>query len=70
MICSIPTRATISKLIFKRAYARINNKRTALNSNNVVEEHLGDCGVICLDDIVHEFVTGGSNFARIAKFLR
>lgn len=35
----------------------------------MIEEALGDAGVICLEDIVHEVIQRGDNFNTVSKFL-
>ncbi|XP_017855434.1 60S ribosomal protein L7-4 [Drosophila busckii] len=64
-----PTLNTIRELLFKKGFARIEGKKTAIQSNTMVEEQLGDKGIICLEDIIHEIFTVGPNFAAVNQFL-
>lgn len=69
VVYGFPSLTTIRELLFKKGFARINGKKTAIQSNTMVEENLGDKGVICLEDIIHEIYTVGPNFAAVNKFL-
>lgn len=70
-----PSLASIRSLIQKRS--RILHKRAdddqekeiVLNDNNIVEERLGDEGIICIEDIIHEIATLGESFAKCNFFL-
>ncbi|KAH8333726.1 hypothetical protein KR059_002839, partial [Drosophila kikkawai] len=64
-----PSLSSIRELVFKKGFAHINGKKTAIQSNTMVEEHLGEKGVICLEDIIHEICTVGPNFAAVNEFL-
>lgn len=56
----------MSLLIRGRGYAMINNKRTLLNDNKLIEKAIGnETGCICLEDIIHELYTVGSNFDAV-----
>lgn len=69
VVYGFPTLSTIRELLFKKGFARIDGKKTAIQSNTMVEEQLGDKGVICLEDIIHEIYTVGDNFAAVNQFL-
>lgn len=58
-----------SKIVYKREDEE-EAKEIILNDNNIVEEKLGDCGVICIDDIIHEIATLGENFTKCNFFLQ
>ncbi|KAH8298201.1 hypothetical protein KR018_010999, partial [Drosophila ironensis] len=64
-----PSLSSIRDLIFKKGFARINGKKTAIQSNTMVEEQLGEKGIICLEDIIHEICTVGPNFNVVNQFL-
>jgi len=64
-----PDLKTIRMLVYKRGHAKINGQRKALTDNAIIEEHLGQHGVICMEDIVHELYTCGSRFREVARFL-
>ena len=71
-----PSLSSIRSLIQKRGkvmYRQPNSKvenEIALNDNNIVEEKLGDEGIICIEDIVHEISTMGPSFKAVSFFLR
>lgn len=69
VVYGFPTLSTIRELLFKKGFASIDGKKTAIQSNTMVEEQLGDKGVICLEDIIHEIYTVGPNFAAVNEFL-
>lgn len=52
----------------------INDKQvitsSQLNDNNYIEEKLGEYGIICVEDIIHEIVTIGDNFKIVCNFLK
>ena len=56
-------------MTFKRAYAKVDNKRVAITSNQVVEEALGKSGIICIEDLVHELYTSGDSFDIVNNFI-
>jgi len=64
-----PSRKTISDLIYKRGYAKIGKERIPITSNEIVEKHLGDAGIICVEDLVHELATCGDNFKEANSFV-
>merc|ERR1712241_1171650 len=43
--------------------------RTAITSNDIIEENLGRFGIICVEDLIHEIVTVGPNFKYATNFL-
>ncbi|KAH8353502.1 hypothetical protein KR084_011411, partial [Drosophila pseudotakahashii] len=69
VVYGTPSLSSIRELVFKKGFARIDGKKTAIQSNTMVEEQLGDKGVICLEDIIHEICTVGPNFAAVNEFL-
>lgn len=63
-----PSRQTISKLIYKRGYAKIDSHRVPLTENSFVEQNLGKYGINCVEDLVHEIVTCGPHFKQANAF--
>jgi 60S ribosomal protein uL30 len=59
----------VNDLIYKRGQCFVNGTRTPINSNELVECMLGDKNMICIEDLVHEIVTGGENFEYCCQFL-
>lgn len=63
-----PNTETVRELIFKRGQTKIDGKKVALN-NAVVEEHLGELGIICIEDVIHEILATTKNFKTVNAFL-
>lgn len=59
----------ISELIYKKCHAKIDGKRVHIDNNKKVEDHLGNLGIICLEDLVNEIAGLGPNFETVAKFV-
>lgn len=64
-----PSRKSVRELLRKRAFARIGKKRVQLSDNQLVEDQLGDKGMLCVEDLVHELTTSGEHFQAVANFL-
>jgi len=64
-----PTIQTVRDLIFKHGFLRINRKKEAINSNQLIEENLGKFGIICIEDIIHELFTVSENFKNVKSVL-
>ncbi|BGP17981.1 hypothetical protein JCM10213_005020 [Rhodosporidiobolus nylandii] len=64
-----PNLKTIRELIYKRGYGKVNKQRIPLTSNQIIEEALGQYGIISIEDLVHEIATAGPNFKQAANFL-
>merc|ERR1739845_74113 len=57
-----PTQQTIKNMIYKRGAVKINGQRIKISDNNVVEKSMGNLGINCIEDLVHEIYTVGDNF--------
>jgi len=64
-----PNINTVRELIFKHGFLRIDYKKVAIDSNKLIEDNLGELGVICIEDIVHEMFNVTENFDKIKEFL-
>ncbi|KFQ18529.1 60S ribosomal protein L7-like 1, partial [Merops nubicus] len=64
-----PNLKSVRELILKRGQAKIKKKRMPLTDNILIEEHLGKCGIICLEDLIHEIYSAGKNFKKVSSFL-
>jgi len=64
-----PTLRTISELIYKRGYGKLNKQRIALADNKIIEAALGKYNLICIEDLIHEIYTCGPHFSAVANFL-
>eukprot|EP00921_Rhytidocystis_pertsovi_P023665 GHVQ01037938.1.p2 GENE.GHVQ01037938.1~~GHVQ01037938.1.p2 ORF type:complete len:265 (+),score=31.01 GHVQ01037938.1:196-990(+) len=64
---------TIKKLIYKRGFARVgtlgHRQRKRLQTTEIITENLGQYGIHCIEDIVHEIYTCGPNFRQVNNFL-
>jgi large subunit ribosomal protein L7e len=65
----VPSLKTVRDLIVKRGATLIKGVRTPLSDNMMIEEQLGQHGIICLEDIIHEIVSKSDNFGVVSKFL-
>lgn len=64
-----PTVDTVRDLVFKHGFLRIDKKKVPMNCNKLIEENLGELGVICVEDIVHELFTTSKNFNVVQRTL-
>ena len=64
-----PSLKTVRELIYKRGYGKINKQRIPLTDNQLIEEHLGKFGIVCMEDLIHEIFTVGVNFKQASNFL-
>jgi 60S ribosomal protein uL30 len=64
-----PTQKTVSDLIYKRGYGRVQKQRIPLTDNGIIEKALGKFGIICIEDLIHEIYTVGPHFKEANNFL-
>jgi len=64
-----PTRDTVRKMIYKRGYGKVNRSRVALNEMSTIADTLGEKGIACIEDLIHEIWTVGANFKEANNFL-
>ncbi|KZT09520.1 60S ribosomal protein L7 [Laetiporus sulphureus 93-53] len=64
-----PNLKSVRELIYKRGYGKINKQRIPLTNNAVIEEALGEFGILSVEDLVHEISTAGPNFKQASNFL-
>jgi large subunit ribosomal protein L7e len=64
-----PSLKTVREVIYKRGHGRVGKERVALTDNSLIEAALGQYGIICMEDLVHEIYTVGPNFKQAANFL-
>jgi len=64
-----PNLKTVKELIYKRGFGKINKQRIAITDNSVIEKKLGNHGIVCIEDLVHEVFTVGPHFKHANKFL-
>ncbi|KFH41655.1 60S ribosomal protein L7-like protein [Hapsidospora chrysogenum ATCC 11550] len=64
-----PNLKTVKELIYKRGHGKINKQRIPLTDNAIIEENLGQYGIVCMEDLIHEIYTVGPNFKQASNFL-
>ncbi|KCV69444.1 50S ribosomal protein L7e [Fonticula alba] len=64
-----PSLKTVRELIYKRGHVKVNNQRVPITDNAVIEENLGQYGIICVEDLIHEIYTVGPHFKQASNFL-
>lgn len=64
-----PNLSSVRQLVYKRGYGKVNKQRIALSDNAIIEESLGQYGIICIEDLIHEIYTVGPNFKQVNNFL-
>merc|ERR1711976_609279 len=64
-----PNLKSVRELIYKRGFAKVDNKRIPLTDNAIIEKALGKYGIICMEDLVHEIFTVGPHFKEANNFL-
>jgi large subunit ribosomal protein L7e len=64
-----PNLKSVRELVYKRGYGRVNKQRIAISDNSVIESQLGQYGIICVEDLIHEIYTVGPHFKEANNFL-
>jgi large subunit ribosomal protein L7e len=64
-----PNLKSVRDIIYKRGYGKVSGQRIPLSTNAVVKTSLGDKGIECMEDIVHEIYTVGPQFKVVSNFL-
>lgn len=65
-----PNLKSVRHLIYKRGFAKINGQRIPLTDNAIIEKALGEkCGIICMEDLIHEIITVGPHFKEASNFI-
>lgn len=65
-----PNLKSVRELIYKRGYGKVSGgQRVPLSSNEVIKATLGEKGIECVEDLVHEIFTVGPNFKAASNFL-
>jgi hypothetical protein len=60
---------TIKDLIYKRGFGKVSGQRIPLSDNQVVSAALGEFGMECVEDVIHEITTVGPHFKEASNFL-
>jgi len=64
-----PTRETISHLIYKRGFLKLNKQRIPITDNSIIQEELKAHKITSIEDLVNEIHTVGPNFKVANKTL-
>ena len=64
-----PNLKSTRELIYKRGFGKLSGQRVPLSSNDVVSAGLGEFGLNCVEDVIHEIFTVGPHFKEAANFL-
>lgn len=64
-----PNLKSVRELIYKRGFGKVDGRRVPLTDNSVIEEKLGQFGIICMEDLIHEILTVGPHFKQANNFL-
>ena len=64
-----PNLKSVKDLIYKRGYAKLSGQRIPLSDNSVVSAALGEKGINCVEDMIHEIYTVGDNFKEVSNTL-
>jgi len=64
-----PNLKSVSELLYKRGYGKVNKQRIPLTNNQIIAANLGQFGIICIEDLIHEIVTCGPHFKEANNFL-
>jgi large subunit ribosomal protein L7e len=64
-----PSRDSVRRLIYKRGYGKVNRSRIPLTDNSIIAGALGEKGINCIEDLIHEIWTVGPAFKEANNFL-
>jgi len=64
-----PTLKTISDLVYKRGFGKVDKQRIPLADNKVIADALGKLDILCVEDLIHEIYTVGPHFKECSNFL-
>merc|ERR1712076_114445 len=65
----VPNLKTVRELVYKRGYGKVDRQRIPLTDNAIIEKQLGGKDILCMEDLIHEVYTVGSNFKYASNFL-
>eukprot|EP01025_Chloroclados_australasicus_P057336 TRINITY_DN7144_c0_g1_i1.p1 TRINITY_DN7144_c0_g1~~TRINITY_DN7144_c0_g1_i1.p1 ORF type:complete len:263 (-),score=21.11 TRINITY_DN7144_c0_g1_i1:232-993(-) len=70
VVWGYPSLQQVKELIYKRGQGRDKEQeRRPLTDNAWIEEKLGQYGIICMEDLIHEIYTVGENFDKVNQLL-
>jgi len=60
---------SVSELIYKRGYGKVDKQRIPLTDNLIIARQLGRYGIHGIEDLIHEIYTVGPHFKEANSFL-
>lgn len=64
-----PNLKSVRELIYKRGNGKVSGQRIPLTSNHIIQKALGEKGIVCVEDLIHEIFTCGEHFKEANNFL-
>lgn len=64
-----PNKKSVSELIYKRGYGKVEKQRVPLTDNSIIAKSLGQHGIHGIEDLIHEIYTVGPHFKEANAFL-
>jgi len=64
-----PNLKSVKDIIYKRGFGKVSGQRIPISDNSVIQAALGDKGIKCIEDVIHEIYTVGPNFKAVSNFL-
>jgi len=64
-----PSLKSVKDIIYKRGFGKVSGQRIPISDNSVIQAALGDKGIKCIEDVIHEIYTVGPNFKAVSNFL-
>jgi 60S ribosomal protein uL30 len=64
-----PNLKTVTELVYKRGFGKVQKQRIPLTDNAIIEKALGKFNIICVEDLIHEIYTCGPSFKQANNFL-
>jgi 60S ribosomal protein uL30 len=64
-----PNKKSVSELIYKRGYGKVDKQRIPLTDNSIIARSLGQYGIHGVEDLIHEIYTVGPHFKEANAFL-
>jgi large subunit ribosomal protein L7e len=64
-----PNLKSVSELLYKRGYGKVEKQRIPLSHNAIIGKSLGAHGILSIEDLIHEIYTCGPHFKEANNFL-
>ncbi|CAL8075304.1 unnamed protein product [Calicophoron daubneyi] len=63
-----PSLKLVRQLVYKRGFCKYHGARLPI-TNDLIQRKLGSLDILCVEDLIHEIYTVGSNFKAAVNFL-